>query len=72
MKQTGVKHGLVALCNMQEGGDNAGVYNMQGTGNTATRTWSPLIDFRTLWVGRFVNSGLETGARKRLQSDLRY
>jgi len=41
LKQNGIKHGLVALYDMQDGWDNAGVCDMQGTGNAAVRAWSP-------------------------------
>jgi hypothetical protein len=70
VKQTDVKRGLVALYGVREAGDNAGVYKMQGTGNTVAGNWRTFLF--TLSVGRFVSSGLETGERKRLQSELRY
>jgi hypothetical protein len=43
VKQTGVKHGLVALYDVQEPGDNEGVYNMQVTGSAVARTWRSFL-----------------------------
>jgi hypothetical protein len=54
LKQTGVKQGIVALYDMQEAGDIAGVYNMQGTGGTVARTWSSFL----FTSGRCASDGL--------------
>jgi len=67
VKQTGVKHGRVALYDMQEAMDSAGVFIMQRAGGYSSEELGLLL----FTSGRFVNRGLETGARKRVRSDRR-